>query len=162
MPISRFFHNSAFLLESSKTKTSRGSRPDPLPFTSRRAGYDPNARLDPHAPPDATSRADRRAMNREQLRLRLLGDRESRKKAQILQNAIIRSHWKERPGLAIVGYLYAFMAWFWPVLVVGGGLVWAGMYAFGIEVRPKGRVDYEEGRRSGASKRLVPIVVENE
>jgi len=36
------------------------------------------------------------------------------------------------------------------------------MYAFGIEVRPKGRVDYEEGMRSGASKRLVPIVVENE
>jgi len=49
-------------------------------------------------------------MSREQLRLSLLGDRESRKKAEILQNAIVRSQWKERPGLAMVGYLYAFMA----------------------------------------------------
>jgi len=110
LPISCFFQASPSLLKSSEAKTPRGSRPDPLPFTSRRAGYDPSARLDPRPPPDATSRADRRAMSREQLRLRLLGDRESRKKAEILQNAIIRSYWKERPGLAMVGYLYAFLA----------------------------------------------------
>jgi len=90
LPISCFFHNSSSLLKSSEAKTTRGARPDSLPFTSQRAGYDPNARLDPRSPPDATSRTDRRAMSREQLRLRLLGDRESREKAEILQKANIR------------------------------------------------------------------------
>jgi len=161
-PSSRFFHDSPLKLKSRDSTTSRSTSPNPLPYTSRRAGYDPNARLDPRKPPDATSRSDRRAMSREQLRLRMLGDRESLKKVEILQSAIIRSHWKERPVLAAVAYMYTLIAWYWPVLVIGGGLVWAGMYAFGFEVRSKGQVDFEEGRSSKALKRLVPIVVEKE
>jgi len=83
-PLPRFLHITSAMLKARDKSSSRTPRPDPFPFTSRR-----NPGYDLRKPPNPTSDAEREAMWKESLRLRLKDDPSSHAQARLLSRAVL-------------------------------------------------------------------------